>query len=44
MSEVLKDKIKRFYKWGFWTSDMVTTAVKKGVISQADADEILSKD
>ena len=41
MNEALKDKIKRFYSLGLWNSDMVAVAVQKGVISQADADEIL---
>jgi hypothetical protein len=44
MKETLKDKIKKFCSWGIWNSDMVATAVAKGVISQAEADEILGNE
>lgn len=34
------DKIARWYKQGLWTAAMVDRAAKKGVITQAQADEI----
>lgn len=38
------DKIKKWYQMGLWTEAMVRNAVKKGVISQEQADEILGAD
>lgn len=35
------EKIKKFYNMGLWTADMVRTAVDKGIITQAQCDEIL---
>lgn len=37
------DKISRWYKQGLWTAQMVRTAASKGVITQAQADEILGE-
>ena len=37
------EKIKRWYRQGLWTEDMVMNAVEKGVISQAEAEQILEK-
>lgn len=36
------EKIKRWYEAGLWTADMVMKAVEKGVITQDQAEEILS--
>lgn len=35
------EKINRWYHMGLWTDSMVQAAVTKGVISEADACEIL---
>lgn len=35
------EKIKKWCAQGLWSADMVRQAVKKGVISQAECDEIL---
>lgn len=35
------EKIKRFYTLGLWNPDMVRTAARKGVITEAQAEEIL---
>ena len=37
----MKEKIEKWYKQGLWTSDMVKNAVKKGVITEEEAAEIL---
>lgn len=34
------DKIARWYRQGLWTEEMVRTAAGKGLITQAQADEI----
>lgn len=39
----MRDKIARWYAQGLWTEDMVRTAVKKGVITEAEAGEILGE-
>ena len=39
----MRDKIARWYVQGLWTEDMVRTAVKKGVITEAEAGEILGE-
>jgi len=36
------EKIKRWYEMGLWTAEMVRQAVEKGVITQEQAEEILS--
>lgn len=36
------EKIKRWYEMGLWTADMVLKAVEKGIITQDQAEEILS--
>ena len=36
------EKIKRWYYQGLWTEGMVVNAVKKGVITQKQCDEILT--
>ena len=35
------EKIKAYYQMGFWTKKMVKNAVKKGVITEEEAEEIL---
>ena len=37
----MKEKIARWYGQGLWTEDMVHQAVEKGVITEAEAEEIL---
>ena len=37
------EKIKRFYKLGLWTEDMVNNAVVKKVITEEEAIEILAE-
>lgn len=36
------EKIKRFYNLGLWTEEMVNNAVIKGVITEEEANEIIS--
>jgi len=36
------EKIKKWYKLGLWTELMVMTAVEKGVLTEAEATEVLS--
>lgn len=36
------NKIKRWYKAGLWTEQMVATAVTKGWITQAEYEEIIA--
>jgi uncharacterized XkdX family phage protein len=31
-----KDKVKQWYKWGMWTTDMVKNAVVKGKLTTDD--------
>lgn len=38
----MKEKIALWYKQGLWSQDMVLNAVEKGVITEAEAEEILS--
>ena len=38
----MRDKIAKWYAQGLWTEDMVRTAADKGVITEAEAEEILS--
>lgn len=39
----MKEKIARWYAQGLWTEDMVRTAADKGVITEAEAEEILGE-
>ena len=39
----MKEKFALWYAQGLWTSEMVQNAVKKNVLTQEEADEILSK-
>lgn len=36
------EKIKKWYKQGLWTADMVRNAVNKGILTEDQAKEILS--
>ena len=38
------EKIKKWYQMSLWTEAMVRNAVKKGVITREQADEILATD
>lgn len=35
-------RIKKFYKLGLWTEEMVNNAVSKGVITQEEAENIIN--
>ena len=37
----MKEKIAKWYKQGLWTEEMVLNAVKKGILTADEADEIL---
>lgn len=37
------EKIKRWYAQGLWTASMVQNAVKKGVLTQVQAEEIIGE-
>ena len=36
----MKTKIEKWYRMGLWTAEMVSNAVKKGVITEADYENI----
>ncbi len=36
----MKAKIEKWYKQGLWTSEMVANAVRKGILTAADYEEI----
>ena len=38
------EKIKKWYKQGLWTADMVKDAVTKGILTEDQAKEILQED
>lgn len=38
------EKIKKWYRQGLWTEQMVQTAVKKGVITAEQAEDILNQE
>ena len=38
----MKEKIAKWYKQGLWTADMVQNAVEKGILTEAEAAEILN--
>lgn len=40
----MKDKIAKWYKMGLWDEEKVMDAVKKGVITEDEAKEILNKE
>lgn len=37
----MKERIAKWYKQGLWTAEMVQDAVKKGILTEEDAAEIL---
>lgn len=37
----MKGKIAKWYKQGLWTEEMVLNAVKKGILTEDEAAEIL---
>lgn len=39
----MKEKIARWYGQGLWTAAMVRNAVKKGVLTEGEAGEILGE-
>ena len=39
----MKEKIAKWYAQGLWTEDMIRQAVEKGVITEAEAAEILGE-
>lgn len=39
----MKEKIEKWYKQGLWTEEMVLNAVKKSIITNEEATEILGK-
>ena len=38
------EKIKKWYLFGLWTDDMVWNAVKKDILTEAEASEILTQE
>jgi uncharacterized XkdX family phage protein len=38
----MKDKIKKWYKMGLWTAEMVQNAVNKGKLTEEEAAEIIA--
>jgi hypothetical protein len=40
----MKNKIEKWYVFGLWTADMVWNAVKKGILTEAEASEILTQE
>ena len=38
----MKEKIAKWYKQGLWTAAMVQNAVEKGILTEAEAAEILA--
>lgn len=37
----MKEKIRKWYNQGLWTEAMVRNAVKKGILTDKDASDIL---
>lgn len=40
----MKEKIAKWYKQGLWSADMVLNAVKKGILTENEAAEILKEE
>ncbi|MBR4419769.1 MAG: XkdX family protein [Clostridia bacterium] len=38
----MKEKITKWYKQGLWTAEMIENAVRKGVITNAEFQEIIN--
>lgn len=39
----MREKIERWYAQGLWSTEMVRNAVKKGVLTEEEAGEILGE-
>lgn len=39
----MKEKIEKWYKQGLWTAEIVLNAVKKGILTEDEAAEILKE-
>ena len=39
----MREKIERWYAQGLWSRDMILNAVKKGVLTEGEAAEILGE-
>ena len=39
----MKEKIKKWYEQGLWTSEMVANAVTKGVLTEAQCEDIIGE-
>lgn len=39
----MKEKIKAWYKFGLWTKEMVVNAVAKGVLTEAQYEDIIGE-
>lgn len=39
----MKEKIKKWYKMGLWTAEMVQNAVEKGKLTEKDVAEIFEE-
>ena len=39
----MKERIERWYRLGLWTAEMVQVAAEKGILSTADAEEIMEE-
>ena len=39
----MKEKIKKWYEQGLWTADMVANAVTKGVLTEAQCEDIIGE-
>lgn len=37
----MKERIAKWYKQGLWTAEMVRNAVAKGILTEAEANEII---
>ena len=42
MAKIDIEKLKKWYKFNFWTKEMILDAVEKCVISQEEAEEIIA--
>ena len=44
MHSPMFEKIKTFYRKGLWTKEMVQTALRKGLITETEYEEIVGVD
>ena len=40
----MKEKIEKWYKMGLWSESMVRNAVLKGILTLAEAEELIGND